>query len=160
MAYVWCTFTYLEAQYFAGEEFQPQHAGILWEKVIDWMLFGSAHAVPLYVGWRRWQSAARLLANSLSQLMHLKPNACTTAGPDARIGMNLNWWFLAGCAFKSHHNVRYSTEIDQWCIQKYALHWWIECASNVISAVTWSSGGIYIQEHWWMSAIEKSKISG
>jgi hypothetical protein len=30
----------------------------------------------------------------------------------------------------SHHNVSYSTGIDQQCIQKYARHWWIECASK------------------------------
>ncbi len=54
----------------------------------DWMLLGSANTVQLYVGWLLWQSEARLLANSPSQLMHLQPNAGTTTKPDARISMN------------------------------------------------------------------------
>ena len=33
------------------------------------------------------------LQYSALQMMHLNPNACTTAGPVARIGMN--WWLLA-----------------------------------------------------------------
>ncbi len=54
----------------------------------DCMLLGSAHAVPEHAGWRRWQSAPRRVANSASQMMHLKLNACTRPGrPDARIGM-------------------------------------------------------------------------
>ncbi len=65
----------------------------------DRMLLGSAHAVPLRldVGWRRWQSAARRLASSASQMMHLNPNACTTrtARPDALICMGC--WPLAIC---------------------------------------------------------------
>ncbi len=54
----------------------------------DFMLLGSAHAVPQDAGWRLWQSAARRLANFAMQMIHLKPNACTRpALPDARICM-------------------------------------------------------------------------
>ena len=88
----------------------PRGAALWWRRIptatsgravreSDRMLLGSAHAVPTHVGWRRWQSAPRRLANSASQTMHLNPNACTTAGPDARSGMNC--WLLAICALKT-----------------------------------------------------------
>ena len=89
----------------------PRGAALWWRRIptatsgravreSDRMLPGSAHAVPMHEGWRRWQSAPRRLANSASQMMHLNPNACTTAGPVARIGMNC--WLLAisSCALK------------------------------------------------------------
>ena len=43
-------------------------------------------------------STASVCKFSRLQAMHLNPNACTTAGPDARIGMIC--CFLAICAFK------------------------------------------------------------
>ncbi len=59
----------------------------------DLMLLGSAHAVPQDVVWRRWQSAARRLANSALQMIHLKPNA--TWNP-----MPYLYGLLAICALK------------------------------------------------------------
>ena len=131
----------------------PRGAALWWRRIptatsgravreSDRMLLGSAHAVPMHEGWRRWQSAPRRLANSASQMMHLNPNACTTAGPVARIGMNC--WLLAitSCALKLTWSEKCDWKcpsVQSHCKLIYAIYWWIECASNTFSYVTWCS---------------------
>ena len=45
-------------------------------KDTDLLLLGSAHLVPMEDCFRRWQSMARRVSNSLVQWAHLKPRAC------------------------------------------------------------------------------------
>ena len=96
MADIRCTLTDLGGQNCDGEEFQPKHPGVVSEKVTRCSLglHTSCQWMPVDGG----DSQLRVFTNSPSQMMHLKPNACTTAGPAARFGMI--GWFLAGCAVK------------------------------------------------------------
>ncbi len=113
MADIRCTFTHQKEQYCVGIRIPTETSGRSVREsdcMLGWVCTRSANVCAtlmveytnslFYVVslWRQWKSAARSLANSLSHLMLLKPNACTLGRPDEHIGMNR--WLHAICALK------------------------------------------------------------
>ena len=132
MADIRCTLTDLGGQNCDGEEFQPKHPGVLSDIVIgcslglhtacQWMPVDGGDSQQRVCSqihrhkWCTWnpmpvrrQDRLRVLAWLDGSLL-VAPSRCQR-----------NWSL-------SHHNVSCSTGIDKQCIQKYARHWWTECA--------------------------------
>ena len=122
----------------------------------DWMLLVSAHAVPTHVG-DGGDSQHRV------GLQIQRHKRCTwTPMPVRRQDqMRVSAWIVGSLLFAPWKRSDLKTVIENahQCIQLYAIYWWIECASNTFSAVTWCSHGIHIQQHLGIPAIEKSKKS-
>jgi hypothetical protein len=132
MADIRCILTDLGGHNCDGEEFQPKHPGVLSDIVIgcslglhtafQWMPVDGGDSQQRVCSqihrhkWCTWnpmpvrrQDRLRVLAWLDGSLL-VAPSRCQR-----------NWSL-------SHHNVSYSTGIDQRCKQKYARHWWTECA--------------------------------
>ena len=139
MADIWCSRTDLEAQHCDGEEFQPQHRGVLSEKVI-WCCLGlhtpcqcmrgdggdSQHRVGWQIQRHKWCTWTPMHVRRQDQL---RVSACIVGS------------LLFQVAPWKRHDLRNVIESAHQCKQIYAItwNWWIECALNTFSAVTWCS---------------------